>query len=92
MECDLPCQEPLFRSEHPFTEPDFRFSRDVTLLGAFQNLFQGTSYGASQLNMSPRNQDQSALRHPSSLDLSVFDMFLLIHSMSPLEPISHFTR
>ncbi|KAJ6041024.1 hypothetical protein N7444_009929 [Penicillium canescens] len=83
MECDLPCHEPLFRSEHPFTAPDFRFSRELTLLSAFQSLFQGTTYGTSHQNMSPQetSQDQSRLHQSSFPDLSVFDMFLLIHML-----------
>ncbi|OQE06463.1 hypothetical protein PENVUL_c018G02310 [Penicillium vulpinum] len=39
MECELPCEELLFFSEHPFTEPTFRFSRGLTLSEAFENLF-----------------------------------------------------
>lgn len=39
MECDLPCDESLFFSEHPFAEPNFRFSRGLTVSGAFKNLF-----------------------------------------------------
>ncbi|KAJ5969068.1 hypothetical protein N7501_005316 [Penicillium viridicatum] len=39
MECDLPCDESLFFSEHPFAEPNFRFSRGLTVSEAFKNLF-----------------------------------------------------
>jgi hypothetical protein len=39
MECDLPCDESLFVSEHPFAEPNFRFQRDLRLSEAFRNLF-----------------------------------------------------
>ncbi|KAJ5787619.1 transcriptional regulator family: Fungal Specific TF [Penicillium paradoxum] len=39
MECDLPCDESLFFSEHPFSEPNFRFSRDLQISEAFENLF-----------------------------------------------------
>ncbi|KAI2674968.1 transcriptional regulator family: Fungal Specific TF [Penicillium roqueforti] len=39
MECDLPCDELLFFSEHPFAETNFRFSRGFTLSEAFKNLF-----------------------------------------------------
>ncbi|KAJ5372948.1 transcriptional regulator family: Fungal Specific TF [Penicillium concentricum] len=39
MECDLPCDESVFFSEHPFAEPNFCFSRGLMLSGAFENLF-----------------------------------------------------
>ncbi|CAG8057096.1 unnamed protein product [Penicillium nalgiovense] len=40
MECDLPCDESLFVSEHPFVEPNFRFQREFRLSEAFRNLFE----------------------------------------------------
>ncbi|CAI7650837.1 unnamed protein product [Penicillium glandicola] len=39
---DLPCDESLFISEHPFAEPNFRFSRGLTISEAFENLFDET--------------------------------------------------
>ncbi|KAJ5502614.1 transcriptional regulator family: Fungal Specific TF [Penicillium fimorum] len=39
MECDLPCEESVFSSEHPFAEPNFCFSRGLVLSEAFENLF-----------------------------------------------------
>jgi hypothetical protein len=42
MECDLPCAESLFCSDHPFAEPNFRFSRGLQLSEAFENLFKET--------------------------------------------------
>ncbi|CAI7666410.1 unnamed protein product [Penicillium crustosum] len=39
MQCDLPCDESLFSSEHPFAEPNFRFSRGLRVSEAFKNLF-----------------------------------------------------
>lgn len=42
MECDLPCDESLFFSEHPFAEPNFRFSRGLKVSEAFKNLFDET--------------------------------------------------
>ena len=70
MECDLPCDEAIFRSEHPFTEPNFRFSRHLTIYEAFQNLFD-----APILESPQRTPDSS------HMDLTVLDMFILIHSM-----------
>lgn len=42
MECDLPSDESLFFSEHPFAEPNFRFSRGLRISEAFKNLFDET--------------------------------------------------
>ncbi|QQK44441.1 Fungal transcriptional regulatory protein, N-terminal [Penicillium digitatum] len=39
MECDLPCEEWLFFSEHPFAEPNFRFSRGIRVSEAFEHMF-----------------------------------------------------
>lgn len=68
MECDFPCEEVLFRSEHPYCEPNFRFSRNLTLYEAFQNLFETP-------HESPRQTPD--IDH---MDLTVFDLFILIHS------------
>jgi hypothetical protein len=38
MQCDLPCDESVFFAEHPFAEPNFRFSRELTITEAFENL------------------------------------------------------
>lgn len=38
MNCDLPCEESIFLSEHPFAEPNFRFSRGLTVSEAFGKL------------------------------------------------------
>jgi len=69
MECELPCEEALFESEHPFLERNFRFTRGLTLCGAFQNLFD-----------SSHKHGQSP--DPSQMNLTVMDMFLLIHGES----------
>lgn len=39
MECDLPCEDSIFNSEHPFAQPNFRFNRELTVAEAFQSLF-----------------------------------------------------
>ncbi|KAJ6113378.1 hypothetical protein N7523_006695 [Penicillium sp. IBT 18751x] len=73
MECELPCEESVFESPHPFSEPNFRFSRRLTLYGAFQNLFD-SSHVAGQ---SP---------DPTQMDLTVLDMFILIHGIHSIFP------
>ncbi|KAJ5557054.1 hypothetical protein N7494_000969 [Penicillium frequentans] len=65
MENDFPCEQSIFQAEHPFAEPNFRLSRNLTLYEAFQNLFA-------------RPQD-SHVQTPDSMDLTVLDMFMLIH-------------
>jgi hypothetical protein len=42
MECDLPSDESVFFSEHPFAEPKFCFSRELTITAAFENLLEET--------------------------------------------------
>ncbi|KAJ5298301.1 uncharacterized protein N7443_006421 [Penicillium atrosanguineum] len=66
MECELPCEESLFQSPHPLSEPDFRFTRGITLYGAFKTLFD-PSHVAGQ----PPD--------PTQMNLTVMDMFILIH-------------
>lgn len=68
LECELPCEEALFRSPHPFQDPKFRFSREITIYQAFQHMFESTT------------QDGSGASPPSSkMDLTVLDMFIVIH-------------
>lgn len=76
MECELPCEESIFESEHPFADPNFRFTRDLTLYGAFQHLFD-SSHEAGQ---SP---------DPSQMNLTVMDMFILIHGTLYRIPLSY---
>ncbi|KAF2152399.1 hypothetical protein K461DRAFT_146169 [Myriangium duriaei CBS 260.36] len=44
MECDLPCDELLFSSQNPFSEPNFTFSRNITLRRSFEMLFDPNSH------------------------------------------------
>lgn len=74
MECDFPCQEAVFDSQHPFVEPNFRFSRGISVSEAFENLFG-----------SPANEDGSQAGVPDRIvDMTVLDMFILIHCMSTI--------
>ncbi|KAL5363875.1 fungal-specific transcription factor domain-containing protein [Aspergillus floccosus] len=73
MECDFPCPESVFASEHPFGEPKFRFAREYTISEAFQSLFEepGSRDTPSSESVSPA---------PEILpSVTVFDMFILIH-------------
>ncbi|KAL3426633.1 transcription factor [Phlyctema vagabunda] len=67
MQFDLPCDEATFASTHPFLEKDFSASRHVTILEAFQSLFDKKTTLSSQQALS------------ESVRLTVLDMFILIH-------------
>ncbi|PGH07476.1 hypothetical protein GX51_01777 [Blastomyces parvus] len=71
LQCDLPCHESQFAARHPFLEPDFRFSREMTVYQAFQNLFV-------------ENGPVRPLfvhRGTNKLHLGIMDMFHLIHQI-----------
>lgn len=70
MECELPCEESLFQSDHPFAEPNFRFTRSLTTYETFQKLFDSSA--SDSLRRGPET---------GQTDLTVLDMFILIHSM-----------
>ncbi|OQE17969.1 hypothetical protein PENSTE_c019G04247 [Penicillium steckii] len=70
MECELPCEESFFQTQHPFSQPNFQFSRGITIYKAFQSLFE------------PIKQDSlgpSAV--VSQMRLTVLDTFILIHAL-----------
>ena len=75
LECELPCEEALFRSPHPFQDPKFRFSREITNYQAFQHMFE-----------SPQDGPQAAPPSPK-IHLTVLDMFIVIHGMQALSLI-----
>lgn len=72
MKFDLPCEEYLFSSYHPFSEPSFTPSRRLTTYDAFQSLF-----GQARI---PTDQTQAKKGNP--LGLNALDMFILIHRKS----------
>jgi hypothetical protein len=75
LRCELPCEDIIFNSKHPFADPDFQFTRNTTILEGFQILFQ---YGLNQSQSSPYTSPFSP-RETNKLGLTMFDMFLLIH-------------
>ncbi|KAJ5595438.1 uncharacterized protein N7459_001646 [Penicillium hispanicum] len=75
MECELPCQEAVFKSEHPFSEPLFCFTRGITLYKALQSLFE-----------SPPVESPQQLPELKQMDFTVLDMFILIHGMWSFAP------
>jgi hypothetical protein len=64
---DLHSEEYLFASAHPFSEPTFKLSRQLTVYEAFRSLF-------SKDEVQPA--DGSTI---NPLGLGVVDMFTLIH-------------
>ncbi|KAJ5484844.1 hypothetical protein N7539_004832 [Penicillium diatomitis] len=68
LESELPCEEALFRSPHPFQDPNFRFSRDLSIFEAFQHMFESPPQG------SPAPSASS-----TRLQLTILDMFIVIH-------------
>jgi len=74
MKFDLPCEETIFSSGHPFSEPNFAPSRNLTTFEAFQSLF-----GQVKTNV-VTNQGKKG----NPLDLNPMDMFILIHCTSTL--------
>lgn len=77
MECDFPCHESVFASEHPFGDPKFQLAREYTISETFQALFEEYS---TQDALSPASESPT----PDLLtSASVFDMFILIHRRLP---------
>ncbi|KAF7587891.1 hypothetical protein BBP40_006597 [Aspergillus hancockii] len=76
MECELPCVESMFESQHPFQEPNFQYTRDISLSEAFQSLFEEEGSRAT----TPSTPGSTV---PGILaSLTLMDTFMLIHSSS----------
>ncbi|KNG87457.1 C2H2 finger domain protein (Zms1) [Aspergillus nomiae NRRL 13137] len=74
MECALPCVESVFESAHPFQEPNFELSRDITLSEAFQMLFEEEE---SSRASSPSTSGSTVAE--TLAKLTILDTFMLIH-------------
>ncbi|GAB1191426.1 hypothetical protein APSETT444_000599 [Aspergillus pseudonomiae] len=85
MECALPCVESVFESAHPFQEPNFELSRDITLSEAFQMLFEEEE---SSRASSPSTSGSTVAE--TLAKLTILDTFMLIHSLSRWH--DHWTR
>lgn len=79
IECDLPCEELIFHSTHPFAEPNFHFTRNLTVSEAFQSLFEEH----------PSSHFPPSKHSGNPLGFTVFDMFILIHRTYPLSPLKY---
>ncbi|KAJ6107370.1 C2H2 finger domain protein [Penicillium sp. IBT 18751x] len=75
MGCELPCEDFIFNSEHPFADPNFRFTRETTISEGFQFLFEDDfAQTSSNPYLSPMSTRKNNL-----FELTMFDMFILIH-------------
>jgi hypothetical protein len=68
MKFDLPCEEFLFSSQHPFSEPKFKISRELTTYEAFKSLF-----------IPEKSSPPTSHGKKNPLSLNALDMFILIH-------------
>ncbi|CZT08061.1 uncharacterized protein RAG0_13283 [Rhynchosporium agropyri] len=78
---DLPSEDSFFASVHPFQEPNFSTSRNMTTREAYQGLFKPSQVPAQGTKGNP-------------LGLSPMDMFILIHLLyvSAHAQILHFPQ
>lgn len=74
---DLHSEEAIFASAHPFSEPTFKLSRNLTVYEAFRSLFTKDKI---------QSQD-GTIANP--LGLGVVDMFTLVHRMYCYTPNSY---
>ncbi|KAL2065310.1 hypothetical protein VTL71DRAFT_2979 [Oculimacula yallundae] len=79
MKFDLPSEESFFASLHPFQEPNFTLSRNLTTADAFHSLFQPIQGSEQGMRGNPQG-------------LNPMDMFILIHLLyvSAHTQITHF--
>jgi len=85
LECDLPCEESLFSSRNPFTEPHFLLSRELSLKKGTELMF-GDGLAAAELAYANRSSTSSSATRSRTM-FNVFDMFILIHGKSRLHSI-----
>lgn len=80
--CDLPCEDAVFSAEHPFAQPRFRFSREITVYEAFRHLFstEATTTG-SGISAGQEKVSGSVSSGQKEFIPTFLDMFILIHGM-----------
>ncbi|EXJ53618.1 uncharacterized protein A1O5_13185 [Cladophialophora psammophila CBS 110553] len=79
---DLPCKEAIFSSRHPFMQDDSIFAPRLTMSQAFALLFDGKAKGADSTTASQADLSEigaSSGETEGSCDLTIFDLFILIH-------------
>ncbi|GAB7353525.1 hypothetical protein MBLNU459_g3968t1 [Dothideomycetes sp. NU459] len=76
LECDFPCEEHIFDSPHPYSEPNFSFSRGLKVHDVFSRLFQEPTDRPSSSGHHTRVRASSTT---VGFKLTLFDTFVLIH-------------
>lgn len=72
LDCDLPCEEDIWNAKNPFTEPDFRFTRNLTVKKGLGMLFNDDPPPVEIAN----TKRATSARQPT---FTFFDLFVLIH-------------
>jgi len=75
MDCDLPCEESLFSSRHPFAEPNFQFTRNLTLKQGMEALFSAHGSTPELANIKRATTSGKPV-------FTLFDMFMFIHVLT----------
>ncbi|KAF4463228.1 Peptidase S33 tripeptidyl aminopeptidase-lik [Fusarium albosuccineum] len=92
---DLPCDNSVFNTKHPFAEENFSFRRGSTTADAFEELFRGQSDSSSaQQQYDAASYTNHAAEHVGGT-YTILDLFLTIHllyvfirtNMSLLRPL-----
>ena len=73
LECDLPCEEDIWNAKNPFSEPGFRFTRDITIKRGVEMLFNDVS---PPVEIANTKRATSSATKPT---FTIFDLFVLIH-------------
>lgn len=76
LECDFPCEEHIFDSPHPYSEPSFRFSRGIKVDDALIKLFKEPPEKSHS-----SNQQAQFRSDDNTMDekFTFLDTFVLIH-------------
>lgn len=75
---DLPCEDTIFAAKHPFSHPNFCFSRNLTIYEVFQYLFQDEI--ATKVCGNAQNE-QEERNITIGRSLTTTDMFFLVHTL-----------
>lgn len=86
LECDLPCKETTFNSEHPFMEDDNIFAPRLTISRAFSSLFQlRVKRRTSSIAVIPKEETTPTdeyINVGEVIEFTRFDLFIMIHCKS----------
>jgi hypothetical protein len=90
---DLPCKEAIFSSRHPFMQDESIFAPRLTMSQSFALLFDGKAKfpNSTAPSVLSSQADASEVEAPlegadTNCDLTIFDLFILIHCEAILVP------